>query len=50
MQRDKAERELGGVCGNCKQVRPQLKIVQAKKKGLVNSAKARRQEDSSKVI
>ena len=38
------------VCGNCKQVRPQLKIVQAKKKDLVDSAKARRQEASSKVI
>ena len=48
--RDEAERELGGVCGNCKQVRPQLKIVQAKKKDLVDSAKARRQEASSKVI
>ncbi|XP_067026518.1 uncharacterized protein [Acropora muricata] len=43
--RDEAERELGGVCGNCKQVRPQLKVVQAKKK---DSAKARRQEASSK--
>ena len=47
MQRDEAERELGGVCGNYKQVRLQLKVVQAKKK---DSAKARRQEASSKVI
>ena len=50
VQRDEAERELDGVCSNCKPVRPQLKIVQAKKKDLVDSAKARRQEVSSKVI
>ena len=50
MQQDEAERELGGVCGICKQVRPQLKIVQAKRKDLVDSAKARRQEASSKLI
>ena len=50
MQRDEAERELDGVCGNCKQVRRQLKIVQANRKDLVDSAKARSQEASSKVI
>ena len=50
MQREEAERELDGVCSNCKQVRQQLKIVQAKKKDLVDSAKAGRQEASSKVI
>ena len=50
LQRDEAERELDGVCSNCKQVRRQLKIVQAKRKDLVDSAKARRQEASSKVI
>ena len=47
---DEAERELDGVYSNCKQVRRQLKIVQAKRKDLVDSAKARRQEASSKVI
>ena len=46
VQRDEAQRELDGVCSNCKQVRRQLKIVQA----LVDSAKARCQEASSKVI
>ena len=50
MQRDEAERELDGVCSNCKQVRQQLKIVQAKKKDLVDSAKAGRQDASSNVI
>ena len=50
MQRDEAERELDGVRSNCKQVRQKLKIVQAKRKDLVDSAKARRQEASSKVI
>ena len=63
MQPDEAERKLHGVCSNCKQVRRQLKIVQAKRKDLVGSAKARcqskvpkqgakarRQEASSKVI
>ena len=50
VQRDEAERELDGVCSNCKQARRQLKIVQAKRKELVDSAKARRQEASSKVI
>ena len=50
MQQDEVERELDGVCSNCKPVRPQLKIVQAKRKDLVHSAKARRQEVSSKVI
>ena len=50
VQRDEAERELDGVCSNCKQVRRKLKIVQAKRKDLVDSAKARRQEASSKVI
>ena len=49
-QRGEAEREHDGVCSNCKQVRLQLKIVQAKRKDLVDSAKARRQEVSSKVI
>ena len=38
------------VVNKGKQVRPQLKTVQAKKKDLVDSAKARRQEASSKVI
>ena len=46
-QREEAERELDGACSNCKQVRRQLKIVQAKRKDLVDSAKARRQEASS---
>ena len=41
VQRDEAERELDGICSNCKQVRRQLKIVQAKRKDLVDSAKAR---------
>ena len=50
VQRDEAERELDGVCSNCKQVRRKLKIVQAKRKDLVDSAKARRQEASSKLI
>ena len=50
VQRDEGERELDGVCSNCKQVRRQLKIVQAKRKDMVDSAKARRQEASSKVI
>lgn len=49
MQRDEAERELEGVCSNCKQVRRELKIVQTKRKDLADSAKARRQEASSKV-
>ena len=48
--RGEAEREHDGVCSNCKQVRLQLKIVQAKRKDLVDSAKARRQEVSPKVI
>ena len=42
MQRDEAERELDGVCSNCKQVRQQLKIVQAKKKNLVDSTVPKR--------
>ena len=56
MQQDEPERELGGVCGNKPQLKivcgnkPQLKIVQAKRKDLVDSAKARRQEASSKLI
>ena len=50
VQRDEAERELDGVRSNCKQVRQKLKIVQAKRKDLVDSAKARRQEASSKLI
>ena len=50
VQRDEAERELDGVCSNCKRVRRQLKIVQAKRKDLVDSAKAGSQEASSKVI
>lgn len=50
VQRDEAERELEGVCSNCKQVRRELKIVQTKRKDLADSAKARRQEASSKVI
>ena len=50
VHRDEAEMELDGVCSNCKPVRPQLKIVQAKRKDLVDSAKASCQEVSSKVI
>ena len=46
MQRDEAERKLDGVCSNCKQVRRQLKIVQAKRKDLVDSAKARCQREA----
>ena len=50
VQRDEAERELNGVCSNCKQVRQKQKIVQAKRKDLVDSAKVRHQEASPKVI
>ena len=50
VQWDEAEGELDRVCSNCKQVRQQLKNVQAKRKDLVDGAKARRQEASSKVI
>ena len=50
VQRDEAERELDGVCSNCKLVRRQLKIVQARRIDLFVSAKARCQEASSKVI
>ena len=48
--RDEAEGELDGVCSDCKKVRRKVKILQAKRKDLVYSAKARRQEASSKVI
>ncbi|XP_073239015.1 uncharacterized protein [Porites lutea] len=49
VQRDEAEGELDGVCSDCKKVRRKLKILQAKRKDLVDSAKARRQDASSKV-
>ena len=46
VQRDEAERELDGVCSNCKQVRRKLKIVQAKRKDQVLCVHALRERGS----
>ena len=46
MQRDEAERELDGVCSNCKQVRRKLKIVQGKRKDQVLCVHALRERGS----